>query len=155
MTDTHYRQPGWFTRNVMNKAVQQLARWGVSVMGSRELQVRGRTSGQIRSIPVNLLGIDGHDYLVAPRGETQWVRNLRAAGEGSLRVGRHLRAFAPTELADDDKVDILREYLRRWKWEVGVFFEGTGPDSTDDELRAIAPRHPVFAITYPDRATVA
>ena len=148
MIDTHYRQPGWFTRNVMNRAVQRLARWGVSVAGSRELQVRGRTSGVIRSIPVNLLTVDGQDYLVAPRGETQWVRNLRAAGEGSLRVGRRWLVFHPTELADDDKVVILREYLRRWKWEVGVFFEGVGPESTDDELRAIAPRHPVFAVRY-------
>jgi deazaflavin-dependent oxidoreductase (nitroreductase family) len=150
MIDTHYRQPGWFTRNVMNKAVQRLTRWGVSVLGSRELQVRGRTSGQIRSVPVNLLSIDGHDYLVAPRGETQWVRNLRAAGEGTLRVGRRQLVFHPTEVADDDKIDILRQYLRRWKWEVGAFFEGVGPDSTDDELRGIAPRHPVFAVRYAD-----
>jgi deazaflavin-dependent oxidoreductase (nitroreductase family) len=150
MADTHYRQPGWFTRNVMNKAVQQLARWGVSVWGSRELQVVGRSSGRIRSIPVNLLTIEGQDHLVAPRGETQWVRNLRAAGEGHLRVGRRLRTFHPTELPDDEKVAVLREYLRRWKWEVGAFFDGVGPDSTDDELRAIAPKHPVFTIAYAD-----
>ena len=150
MIDTHYRQPVWFTRNVMNRAVRQLTRWGVSVAGSRELQVRGRSSGVIRSVPVNLLTVDGQGYVVAPRGETQWVRNLRAAGEGSLRVGRRRFAFHPTELVDDDKVVILREYLRRWKWEVGVFFEGVGPDSNDDELRAIAPRHPVFAVHYAD-----
>jgi deazaflavin-dependent oxidoreductase (nitroreductase family) len=153
MSDSHYRQPGWFTRNVMNKLVQQLTRRGVSVWGSRELQVRGRTSGQVRTVPVNLLTHQDGDYLVAPRGETQWVRNLRVAGEGDLRVGRRLRTFRPTEVADDDKVEILRSYLRRWKFEVGVFFEGVGPDSTDDELRAIAPRHPVFAISYQDRAT--
>jgi deazaflavin-dependent oxidoreductase (nitroreductase family) len=146
MIDAHYRQPGWFTRNVMNRAVRRLTRWGVSVMGSRELQVRGRTSGEIRSVPVNLLTLDGCDYLVAPRGETQWVRNLRAAGEGTLHVGRRRQAFSPTELADDDKVTVLREYLRRWKWEVGVFFEGVSAGSSDDELRAIAPRHPVFAV---------
>jgi deazaflavin-dependent oxidoreductase (nitroreductase family) len=152
MADTRYREPGWFTRNIFNKAVQQLTRRGVSVYGSRELQVRGRTSGELRRVPVNLLTIDGHDYLVAPRGETQWVRNLRVAGEGGLRVGRHQRTFRPTEMADDAKVDILRAYLRKWKFEVGMFFDGVGPDSTDDELRAISPRHPVFAITYAEGA---
>jgi deazaflavin-dependent oxidoreductase (nitroreductase family) len=150
MIDTHYRQPGWFTRNVMNRSVRRLTRWGISVMGSRELQVRGRTSGEIRSVPVNLLTVDGCDYLVAPRGETQWVRNLRAAGEGALHVGRRRPVFSATELADDDKVVVLREYLRRWKWEVGVFFEGVSAESSDDELRAIAPRHPVFAVRYAD-----
>ena len=147
-----YLQPGWFTRNVFNKLVQQLTRRGVSVYGSRELQVRGRTSGELRRVPVNLLTVDGQDYLVAPRGETQWVRNLREAGEGGLRVGRHQHPFRPTEMADDAKVDILRAYLRKWKFEVGMFFDGVGPDSTDDELRAIAPRHPVFAITYAEAA---
>jgi deazaflavin-dependent oxidoreductase (nitroreductase family) len=146
--DTRYREPGWLTRNVFNKLIQQLTRRGVSVYGSRELQVRGRTSGELRRVPVNLLTIDGQDYLVAPRGETQWVRNLRVAGEGGLRVGRHQHTFRPSEVADDAKVDILRAYLRKWKFEVGMFFDGVGPDSTDDEIRAIAPRHPVFAITY-------
>jgi deazaflavin-dependent oxidoreductase (nitroreductase family) len=148
MTEHHYRQPGWFTRNVMNRSVQRLTKWGISVWGSRELQVRGRRSGEIRTVPVNLLSHGGHDYLVAPRGQTQWVRNLRAAGEGAVRVGRHRRAFHPTEIADDDKVEILRAYLRRWKLEVGVFFDGVDADSPDDEVRAIAPKHPVFLVGY-------
>ena len=83
---------------------------------------------------------------MAPRGETQWVRNLRAAGEGMLRLGRKRDRFQATELADAEKVDVLRAYLARWKAEVGVFFDGVGPDSTDDELAAIAPKHPVFRI---------
>ena len=147
-TQSHYQEPGWFARNIANRGVRRLARWGVSIRGSRELRVRGRRTGEVRSIPVNLLTLGDQDYLVAPRGQTQWVRNLRAAGEGELRIGRHLRTFHPTEIPDDDKVDLLREYLRRWKAEVGVFFGGVGPDSTDDEILAIAPRHPVFAIAY-------
>jgi deazaflavin-dependent oxidoreductase (nitroreductase family) len=150
MTDaeTHYRQPGWFTRNVMNRLARRLARWGVSVWGSRELQVRGRRSGQMRSTVINLMTHDGEDYLLAPRGETQWVRNLRAAGGGTLRVGRHLRTFRPVEVADDDKVDLLRAYLRRWKFEAGVFFDGVDADASEEELRAIAPRHPAFLVRY-------
>ena len=90
--------------------------------------------------------VDGCTYLVAPRGETQWVRNLRAAGGGRLRVGRRVSAFTAVELDDADKLAVLRPYLRRWKWEVGQLFDGVGPDSSDAELLAVAPRHPVFAV---------
>jgi deazaflavin-dependent oxidoreductase (nitroreductase family) len=145
--EPHLQQPGWVTRKIFNPFVGWLARRGISIWGSRELRVRGRTSGEWRSTPVNPLDFDGHRYLVAPRGETQWVCNLRVSTTGELRVGRHLEPFTATEVADDDKVDILREYLRRWKMEVGVFFGGVGADASDDEIRAIAHRHPVFDIT--------
>jgi deazaflavin-dependent oxidoreductase (nitroreductase family) len=142
----HYRAPGWFTRNVFNPLVAVLTRQGVSVLGSRVLAVKGRTSGEWRTTPVNLLDLEGRRYLVAPRGETQWVRNLRAAGTGELRVGKRAEAFRGRELSDDEKVPVLRAYLKRWKAETGVFFEGTGADSSDDEIRAIAPRHPAFEV---------
>lgn len=115
-------------------------------MGSRVLRVRGRRSGAWRETPVNLLTLHGVHYLVAPRGETQWVRNLRVSGDGELRVGRHVQPFTAEELGDHEKVPVLRAYLARWKWEVGVFFGGVGPDSADEELRAVAPAHPVFAV---------
>jgi deazaflavin-dependent oxidoreductase (nitroreductase family) len=143
----HYQRPGWFTTNVFNRGVAMLTRAGVSVYGSRILEVRGRISGQWRQTPVNLLRYEGADYLIAPRGHTQWVKNLRASGEGRLRLGRNARAFTAAELADDEKPALLRAYLKRWKLEVGVFFGGTGSDSTDEELRRIAPDHPVFRIT--------
>jgi len=146
----HYREPGWLTRNVFNRLVALLTRLGISVLGSRVLAVRGRTSGQWRTTPVNLLSHEGRRYVVAPRGETQWVRNLRAAGTGELRVGNRAEAFRGRELSDDEKVPVLRAYLKRWKAEVGVFFDGTGPDSSDDQLRAIAPRHPAFEVLAAD-----
>ena len=142
-----YLEPDWFTRTILNPAVLALTRRGFSFWGSRILEVRGRKSGVWRSVPVNLLTLDGNDYLVAPRGETQWVRNLRAAGEGRLRVGKRTTEFEAEELPDSDKPRILRPYLERWKWEVGQFFDGVGPDASDDELVAIAPNHPVFSIT--------
>ena len=141
-----YLQPGWFTRNVFNRIVVGLTKLGISVWGSRELRVRGRTSGTWRKVPVNVLEYEGRHYLVAPRGRTQWVRNLRAVGSGELRVGRRVERFRATEIGDDEKIPILRAYLRRWKMEVGVFFDGVGPDSSDEELRAIADRHPVFRV---------
>ena len=147
-----YRAPGWFTRNVSNRLVAFLTRHGFSVLGSRVLAVRGRTSGQVRTVPVNLLDHEGRRYLVSPRGETQWVRNLRAAGSGELRLGKRAEAFQGRELLDDEKVAVLRAYLKRWKVEVGVFFQGVGPDSTDAQLRAVAPDHPTFEVLPPESA---
>jgi deazaflavin-dependent oxidoreductase (nitroreductase family) len=141
-----YLEPNWLTQHVFNPAIVGLTRLGVSVRGSRELRVRGRASGEWRHNPVNLLEHDGQRYLVAPRGRTQWVRNLEAAGTGELRVGRRVEQFRGVPVADADKVDILREYLRRWKAEVGVFFDGVGPDATDEQLAAIAPGYPVFKV---------
>jgi deazaflavin-dependent oxidoreductase (nitroreductase family) len=142
----HYRAPGWFTRNVFNRLVAFLTRQGISVLGSRVLAVKGRTSGEWRTTPVNLLSYEGRRYLVAARGETQWVRNLRAAGTGELRLGRRAESFRGAELTDEEKIPVLRAYLKRWKAEVGIFFEGTGPDSSDDQLRAIAAKHPAFEV---------
>jgi len=152
MSDTNagnpprYLAPDRFTRRVFNPAVRGLARLGLGPWGARELRVVGRTTGEWRSTPVNPLAFDGGRYLVAPRGETQWVRNLRVAGGGELRIGRRTTPFTATELADADKVDVLRAYLRKWKWEVGTFFEGVGPDDDDATILAAAPKHPVFAI---------
>ena len=142
----HYQRPGWFTTNVFDRLVGALTRLGVSVYGSRVLEVQGRKSGEWRQTPVNLLRCDGFDYLVAPRGHTQWVKNLRASATGRLRVGRRTEPFMATELSDDEKPLLLRAYLKKWKFEVGAFFGGVGPDSTDDELRRIAPDHPVFRL---------
>jgi deazaflavin-dependent oxidoreductase (nitroreductase family) len=143
----HYQRPDWFTSHVFNPFVAILTRAGLSVWGSRVLEVRGRKSGEWRSTPVNLLRYEGGDYLVAPRGHTQWVRNLRASGEGRLRLGGRRQSFTAVELTDDQKTELLRAYLKKWKMEVGMFFDGVGPDSPDDELRRIAPDHPVFKLS--------
>ena len=141
-----FQQPGWFTANVFNPSVAGLTKLGISVMGSRVLEVKGRKSGQWRSTPVNLLTFEGDRYLVAPRGHTQWVRNMRASGGGRLKLGRKTEDFEAAELTADAAVPVLRAYLKKWKWEVGAFFDGTGPDSTDAELLQIAPKHPVFKL---------
>jgi deazaflavin-dependent oxidoreductase (nitroreductase family) len=145
-TTTRYIEPDRFTRNVFNPIVARLTGWGVSMWGSRMLEVPGRTSGEVRTTPVNVLELGDRRYLVAPRGTTQWVRNVRASGSGGLRVGRRREHVALVEVDDADKPEILRAYLRRWKWEVGQFFDGVGPDSSDADLVAVAPNHPVFEI---------
>jgi deazaflavin-dependent oxidoreductase (nitroreductase family) len=150
MAEVHYRQPGWFTRNVFNRAVAGLTGLGISVWGSRVLEVPGRKTGEPRRTPVNVLTYEGEQYLVSPRGNGQWVRNVRANdGKLDLLLGRKRSHHTATELADGDKIDVLRAYLKRWKMEVGVFFDGVDAKSSDEELLAIAPKHPVFMLSQP------
>lgn len=144
---SHYRRPGWFTKYVFNGLVNAATRMGLSVVGSRVLEVRGRKTGQPRRVPVNLLEVSGERFLVAPRGETEWVRNVRAAGGNlALILGRKREEMTATEVTGDDKTWIIRAYLKKWKAEVGVFFGGVGPDSTDAELATEAEKHPVFRL---------
>lgn len=135
-----------FADRLTRRIVSGLTRMGISLLGSRVLYVRGRKSGEWRTTPVNLLTYEGARYLVAPRGHTQWVRNMRVAGGGELHLGRRVDVFTATEVADEDKPEILRAYLRRWKFEVGMFFDGVGPDASDGKLLEIAPGYPVFRL---------
>lgn len=145
-TATRYLAPTGFDP-IFNRIVNVLPKLGISIAGSRLLAVRGRTSGEWRTTMVNVLTTaDGQRYLVAPRGHTQWVRNLRAAGAGELRLGRRAEAFRAEEIADAGKIPLLRRYLEVWGWEVGRFFEGVTKDATDAQLAEIAPGFPVFRI---------
>ncbi len=143
---SRYIKPDWFSRTIFNPAVALFTRAGLSVWGSRVLRVRGRKSGEWRSSPVNLLTLGNKRYLVAPRGHTQWVRNIRVTGTGELLLGSKVEPIRVMEIPDDGKLAILREYLKRWKFEVGMFFDGVSGDSTETELRRIAPDHPVFEV---------
>ena len=128
------------------KVVSGITRMGISLLGSRVLYVRGRKSGEWRTTPVNLLKYEGERYLVAPRGNTQWVRNARAAGTGQLRLGQRIEQVELVELPAGDRVPVLRVYLQKWGWEVGRFVEGLSKKSTDAEIAAVAPGMPVFRV---------
>ena len=96
---------------------------------------------------MNLLTLADRQYLVSARGDGQWVRNVRANdGRLDLLLGRNRTQRMATEVADADKVDVLRAYLKRWKAEVGVFFDGVDASSSDEAILAIAPKHPVFLL---------
>jgi hypothetical protein len=142
-----YSQPGFFTSRVFNPAVAFVARrLGWSLKGARVLSVKGRTTGQWLSTPVNPLSWAGEQYLVAPRGETQWVRNLRVTPEARLTLGRTTETLRVEEIADRDKPPILRAYLAQWAWQVSRFFDGLGADASDQALARIASRYPVFRL---------
>jgi hypothetical protein len=146
----HYREPGRLARRVMNPVVILMMHLGVSIWGSRILEVRGRQSGVARRTPVNLLEINGRQYLVSPRGEGQWVRNVRAdGGRLALLLGRRRDERIAQEVPDSEKPPILRAYLRKWKMEVGVFFDGVTADSEENDVQRIAPDHPVFLLSEP------
>jgi len=140
-----YDQPNVAAR-AFNALFRVLAEAVISIAGTKAIRVRGRKSGQLRGVVINLMTIDGRDYLVSPRGETQWARNARAAGELELGPRWRSRTVRITELADADKPELLKHYLRRWFWEVKGHVGGLTPNSTDDELRAAAPTIPVFAL---------
>ena len=131
---------------LFNRAVGWLTKMGLPLAGSRVLSVRGRTSGEWRSTPVNPVRVGGERYLVSPRGHTQWVRNIRVSGGGRLASGRRTEDFRAEEVADGEKPTILRAYLKAWAWEVGRFFEDVDASSPDARLREIAPDFPVFRI---------
>jgi len=141
----HYDRPTWAAR-VFNELFRLLAEAGISVAGTVALRVRGRKTGKRRGVVVNLLTVNGRDYLVSPRGNTQWVRNARAAGAVEMGPRWHSREVRITEVADDEKPELLRRYLDRWFWEVKGHVGGLTPESSATDVRAAAPSIPVFEL---------
>ena len=146
LSPDRYVPPAGRADRVFGRAVAWSTRHGVSLLGSRVLSVPGRVSGRVQQVPVNLLELDGRRYLVAIRGNTQWVRNVRAAGGAELRVGRRGEDVELRELPVQDRPPVLRRYLARWGWEVKQFVEGLSGSSDDAELLAAAPGIPVFEV---------
>lgn len=142
---TRYDEPTTAAR-ALNEVFRALAEVGVSIAGTTAIRVRGRKTGTLRGVVVNLMTVDGGDYVVSPRGNTQWARNARAAGELEIGPRWRSRTVRVSEVADDDKPELLRRYLQRWFWEVKGHVGGLTPESTDGQLRATAPTIPIFRI---------
>lgn len=142
---TRYEEPNRVAR-AANTVIRWLAELGISIAGTRALRVRGRKSGKPRAVVINLLTVDGVDYLVSPRGNTQWARNVRAAGVVEVGPRWHRRRARVSEVDDAAKPDVLRRYLERWYWQVKDYVGGLTPDSTDEQLRAGGAAIPVFVL---------
>jgi len=149
MSEVLYHEPDWFTSHVFNPLVAGLHRLGIGLQGSQTLAVRGRKSGEMRTNPVNPFELEGRSYILAPRGTTQWVRNLRVAGGGELRRGRKVRRFHATEVPDSEKLPLMRLYMDKWSWEVKGFL-GIDAGASDEEIRRILPDHPAFLLSFDD-----
>ncbi|BBY37025.1 hypothetical protein MMAN_11590 [Mycobacterium mantenii] len=148
---TRYEEPNRAAR-AANEVIRWLAEAGISIAGTRALRVRGRKTGKPRAVVINLLTVDGVDYLVSPRGNTQWARNVRATAVVEVGPRWHRRRVRASEVDDAAKPELLRRYLARWYWQVKDYVGGLTPDSSAEELRAVAPTIPVFALTPADAA---
>jgi deazaflavin-dependent oxidoreductase (nitroreductase family) len=142
-----YQKPDFATKHILNPLLELGMKLGMSFRGSNILSVNGRKTGKTYTTPVNPLTFDGKRYLVAPRGETGWVKNIRASGEGELRLGGKREQIRVVEIGGEQKVPVLRAYLKLWKSETSKFFGGITDESPDEELRRLAPDHPMFEIT--------
>ena len=136
-----------------------LAASGLAPGGVVCLAVRGRRSGKVRRVPVVRVTHAGQDFLVALAGESQWVRNVRAAaGEATLRRGRARRVHLD-EVPTDDRATVIAAYLEAGRRRGGepsaqrqaCSYFGLGPDPTVDEIAGIVDFYPVFHVTYADR----
>jgi deazaflavin-dependent oxidoreductase (nitroreductase family) len=144
MATKFYARPSGFT-----KAISVIGGWlgahGIGPKKTVRLEVKGRKSGVVRSVAVNLLNYDGRRYLVAPRGETEWVRNARAAGEAVIRRGKPENVTL-AEIPVGERAMIIQAYLRENAWVTQREF-GVSPKAPINEFEAIADKHPVFRIT--------
>ncbi|YAL83669.1 nitroreductase family deazaflavin-dependent oxidoreductase [Dermacoccaceae bacterium W4C1] len=130
-----------------NAAVLWLAEHGVGVAGARVLEVTGRSTGLPRRAAVNPVTLQGNTYLVAPRGKTQWVRNVMALPQVRLGLGRTLVSHRVRPVPAQEAAPVLRAYLKRWGWQVGSFFpDGVDASSPDAVLVEAAASHPVFVL---------
>ncbi len=128
-----------------NALVTALLRAGVKVGSMSLLTVRGRKSGQPRTTPVAVIERDGERWLVAPFGDVNWVRNLRAAGEATLKRGRRAETVTAMELSTEEAAVILKRSLDGAPAFLRQYFDVTPASPLADFVRE-APRHPVFRV---------
>ncbi len=139
-----FQQPSTFER-AFNRLFGLLVGLGIGLSHNYLLKVRGRKSGRIYSTPVNLLLVDGRKYLIAPRGNTQWVRNARSEGEISLQKGRSQQRFRVREIRDDDKPRLLKLYLDQFHTTVQRYFS-IPAGSRLGSFVGIATQYPTFEL---------
>lgn len=141
---TQFNKPSAIDRFI-NRAFGLLVKIGLGLPHNYLLEVRGRKSGRTYSTPVNLLERGGKQYLVAPRGYTQWVRNVAANNEAVLVRGSKRRQVLLSPINDDAKADILKEYLERYKTTVQRYFPIEAGSPAQD-FQPLAARYPVFEV---------
>ncbi len=110
------------------------------------LEVRGRKSGRTISLPVDPIEVGGRRYLVCARGESNWVKNARAAGEVTLAQSLRRRRYRVRELPLNERAPVRKAYLDHFALEVQRFFP-VSKGSPVDAFDAFAARYPVFELS--------
>ena len=128
-----------------NRAFGFFVGLGLSPSYNYLLEVKGRKSGKVYSTPVNLHEVNGKQFLVAPRGRTQWVRNAEVSGEVTLKKSGRRRSYKLRALADSEKPEILKSYLVRYGAAVQRFFP-VRPDAPLAAFAEIAAGYPAFEL---------
>jgi deazaflavin-dependent oxidoreductase (nitroreductase family) len=144
-----FRQPNLVDR-ISNRAFGFLLKLGIGLAHNYLLEVRGRKTGKVYSTPVNVLEYKGKKYLVAPRGYTQWVRNVETSGEATLVQRAERTKVRLRTVADEEKPEILKAYLDRFKLTVQRYFP-IAAGSPAEAFQPLAVRYPVFELTRYDR----
>lgn len=142
--DPDFHKPNLFER-ILNRAFGTLVGLGLGLRHNYLVEVRGRKTGRVYSTPVDLLEFKGRRFLVAPRGRTQWVRNAEAASEVALKRGFERRRFRIRTVANNEKPEILKEYLDRFKLTVQRYFPVKAGCESGAFVK-IAERYPVFEL---------
>jgi deazaflavin-dependent oxidoreductase (nitroreductase family) len=140
-----FRKASW-PEQLFNRLFGVFVRFGLAPRYNYLVEVRGRRTGRVYSAPINILELGGRQFLVAPRGRTQWVRNAEAAGEVVLKRGSSRRRFRIRAVTGDDKLDVLKRYLDLYKIAVQRYFT-VRAGSEARAFAEIADRYPVFELT--------
>jgi hypothetical protein len=152
---TDYRPPaGWYRR--LNRIGVPLTSLGLAPRDAVTLEVRGRTTGKARRIPILRTRSRGHDHLVSLAGESQWVRNVRAADGRAVLRRRRTQHVRLVELPPADRPEVIAEYIRDARRRSGEAaaakatrsYFGLDPDATTDDIASVADRYPVFRVEY-------
>jgi hypothetical protein len=141
-TPNDHQPPRWLA--VANRLNIALLSRGIGPSTQRVLTIAGRVSALPRRTPIAIVSLAGTDYIVAGCPSSDWVKNARAAGRGTLSRGARTQAVELVEIPVDERAPILREFLKTIRG--GRSFLSVDARATDAELAAAAPVHPVFKI---------
>jgi len=139
-----FERPNAFER-LLNRAIGTLVRLGIGLPHMRVLEVRGRKTGKLYALPVDLLTEQDKLFLVAPRGYTQWVRNAETSGEVTLRRGKSVERYRLRALTDAEKPPIVKAYLDRFRREVQRYFS-IPAGSPAEQFTSLASRYPAYEL---------
>lgn len=143
-TPNRGRSPRWF--KVLNRPVVALQGLGLVFGPTQVISIPGRKSGKLRTTPVSPVTVDGALYIISVYGETDWVKNARAAGWAILSRGRKQERVALTELSLEERTSVLRELQRQVPLAVRFYRLRFGVENDPEAFAALAPRCPAFRI---------